>query len=259
VTVPGFDFFRRPQTGFTPRTPAAALRAIGEGVLPAEHFVHLSTSTRPLDEEPFDMEAVDRLLARPDLNAGTSRILKSICERLIESSDGETALFGAEGISAIESRATNLIEALKSQLAASGSDGRKHRRKDRRLRRELARHYYELAVLHRRSGSLGAFYLREAHTTLRASLARGRISRADLSLLVDILVDLGLHAQAGRVLARVHAPSDPFVQLATARVAFHRGDYAKVAACCRALQADLDALGERERRIVMFWTGTEHG
>jgi hypothetical protein len=49
------------------------------------------------------------------------------------------------------------------------------------------------------------------------------------------------------------------VQLATARVAFHRGDYVMVAACCRALQADLDALGERERRIVLFWAGTEHG
>jgi hypothetical protein len=127
------------------------------------------------------------------------------------------------------------------------------------LHRELARQYYELAVLHSRSGSLGAFYLREAHTALRASLVPGRILRADLSLLVDILVDLGLHAQAERVLARVHAPSDPFVQLATARVAFHRGQYAKVAACCRALQPRMDALGDLERRIVSFWNGPEHG
>lgn len=255
----GFDFFRRPHMGFTPRTPAAALRAIGAGVLPVEHFVHLSTSTRPLDEAPFDMEAVDRLIARPDLSAATRQILKSIFEQLIQSRDSETALFGAEGITTIESRSLRLIEELKGRLAAPGSTQPENQRKRRRLWRELALQYHELAMLHRRSGSLGAFYLREAYTSLRASLVRGRISRADLLLRVDILVALGLHGQAERVLSRVHAPADPFVQLAAARVAFHRGDYAKVAACCRALQPRMDPLGEEERRIVSYWTGTEYG
>lgn len=255
----GFDFFRRPHTGFTPRTPAAALRGIGAGLLSAEHFIHLSTSTRPLDEEPFDIEAVERVLARPDLSMITRLILKSICKRLIESRDGETALFGAEGINAIESRSINLIEALKGRLAALRSGRPTYQRTRRRLRRALARRYYELAVLHRRSGSLGAFYLREAYTSLRVSLVPGRISRADLQLKVDILVALGLHGQAERALARVNAPSDPFVQLAAARVAFHGADYAKVAACCRALAPRMESLGEEERRIVSFWTGTDRG
>jgi hypothetical protein len=255
----GFDFFRRPHTGFTPRTPAAALRGIGAGLLSAEHFIHLSTSTRPLDEEPFDIDAVERVLARPDLTMVTTVILKSICEQLIESRDGETALLGAEGINAIESRCINLIEDLKGQLAAPGSARETHQRRRRRLQRELARRYFELAALHGRSGSLGAFYLREAYASLRGALVRGRISRADLQLKVDILVALGLHGQAAQALARVRAPSDPFVQLAAARVAFHRGDYAGAAACCRALAPRMESLGEEERRIVSFWTGTGHG
>jgi hypothetical protein len=85
------------------------------------------------------------------------------------------------------------------------------------------------------------------------------VSRADLLLRVDILVALGLHAHAERMLSRVHAPADPSVQLAAARVAFHRGDYAKVAACCRALRPRMDSLGKQERRVVSFWTGAEHG
>ena len=79
-------------------------------------------------------------------------------------------------------------------------------------------------MLHAGPVPLAAFYLREAlcHPA-RSRSARGRISRADLRLKVDILVALGLHGQAERVLARVHAPSDPFVQLATGAGCFSSG------------------------------------
>jgi hypothetical protein len=190
---------------------------------------------------------------------GMRLVLKSICERLIESREGETALFGAEGINAIEAPLIRRIETLKNRLAAAGTTEGRTPRKIRRLRRELANRYYDLAVLHRRSGSIGAFYLREAYASLRASLERGRISRASLQLMVDILVALGLHGQAEGLLGHVHAPTDPFVLLATARVAFHRRDYARVAACCRALEPGLALLGEQERRIVSFWTGMGRG
>ena len=45
-----------------PRTPAGALKAVGAGLLPAEDFIYASTSAKPLDEEPFDLDAIERKL-----------------------------------------------------------------------------------------------------------------------------------------------------------------------------------------------------
>jgi hypothetical protein len=243
--VSGFDFFRTRRTGYSPRTPAAALKAVGIGTVPAELFIHASASAKPLDEEPFDRDVIERVLARTDLTLPTSILLKRVLGKLISSREQEIALFGAEGINALETRALTRIEKLKSSLSEEES---------RAGRRQLAREYYELAELHAGTESVRAFYLKEAYASLRKILGRGaNMERADLALAVDILVALGLHAQAVRHLERMRAPDDPEVVLLTARVAFHRRDYRRVAECCRKLSGFTGSLGEKERRIVSYW------
>jgi hypothetical protein len=254
--VAGFDFFRSRPAGYAPRTPAGALKAIGAGLLPTEHFVYASTSVKPLDEEPFDLDSIERMLARGDLGIETTQQLKSILEKLIGTGDQETALFGAEGINALEGRYVNRIEALKKSIAKSGPGIAAPRTA---ALRELARQYFELAALHGKASSIRAFYLREAFISVRAAHEKGRIPRSDLVLMVDILVALGLHDQAARLLEQIRAEEDPLVLMLGARVAFHRGQYGKVAGFCRKLSRLARGLGERERRIVSFWAGAPEG
>jgi hypothetical protein len=254
--VAGFDFFRSRPAGYAPRTPAGALTAIGAGLLPTEHFVYASTSVKPLDEEPFDLDSIERLLARGDLGIETTQQLKSILEKLIGTDDQETALFGAEGINALEGRYVNRIEALKKSLAKSGPGTAAPRTA---ALRELARQYFELAALHGRASSIRAFYLREAFASVRAAHEKGRIPRSDLVLIIDILVALGLHDQAARLLEQIRAEEDPLVLMLGARVAFHRGQYVMVAGFCRKLSRLASGLGESERRIVSFWAGAPSG
>jgi hypothetical protein len=244
----GFDFFRSPRAGFSPRTPAAALKAIGTGTLPVEHFVHASASAKPLDEEPFDLEEIERVTARPDVTLETRLMLKRVLSKLIGSRDQETALFGAEGITQLETRALEKVQRLKAVPEAyKGQQGW----------RALAHAYFELAELHAEAASVRSFYLGEAHACLRESGARGEATLSDLTLAVDVLVALGLHAQADQVLDEAREAEDPAVTLLSARVAFHRRDYRRVAACCRRLAASRGSLGEKEARIVAFWAGRD--
>ena len=245
----GFDFFRSRRAGYSPRTPAAALRAVGTGTLPAEYFIYASTSAKPLDEEPFDLEEIERFLSRPDLNLQTSVLLKRVLTMLIGSRDQEVALFGAEGINALESRALMKIEKLKAGLEREPDDA---------VRSRLAREYFELAELQSGSRSVRTFYLREAYMSLRGGDSEeGNVSIPDIPLAVEILLALGLHEQAQRLLdaerGRVGEPDDPSALLLCARVAFQRRDLREVARICGKLASSGADLDETERRVVSFW------
>ncbi len=246
MSVDGFELFRTPRTGYMARTPAAALRAVGAGNLAAEHFVHASTSAKPLDEEPFDLEEIERVLGRPDMNLATSLLLKRVLAKLVGSREQEVALFGAEGINTLESRALARVEELKGRMALNAG---------RRLRESLARAQYELAELHAEAGSVRSFYLRAAYGTLRPALHRRKISRTELTLAVDILIALRQHLAASRLLQRVHAGADAGVLLLAARVAFKRGEYVRVVECCRGLAPAMGSLAVSEQRAVAFWIG----
>ena len=187
----GFDFFRSRRPGYQPRTPAAALKAVGTGTVPVEQFVYASASAKPLDEEPFDLEEIERVLARTDLTLQTRILLKRVLGKLLVSREQEVALFGAEGITTLESRALMQIERLRTQVKINPGP---------ELRRRLARELYEMAELQSGSESVRAFYLREAFSILCGDGMRP-LSRADLPLAVDILVARRLLQEAGRLLA----------------------------------------------------------
>jgi hypothetical protein len=246
--VAGFDFFRSRRAGFSPRTPAAALKAIGTGTLPVEHFVYASASAKPLDEEPFDLEEIERATARTDVTLETSLMLKRVLSKLIGSNEQETALFGAEGITLLETRAMEKVQRLKALP---------QEQRGQEEWRALAHAYFELAELHGEAASVRSFYLGEAHACLREAGQRGESTLADLTLAVDTLVALGLHAQADQALDEARDAEDPAVTLLSARVAFHRRDYRRVAACCRRLAAARGSLGEKDARIVAFWAGLD--
>jgi hypothetical protein len=246
--VPGFEFFRHRALGYVPRTAGAALKAIATGLLSASHFIYASASAKPLDEEPFDLDAIERVLARTDLSLETDLLLKAVFEKLIRSGEQEIALFGAEGVNALEDRRTARIRQLTERDAGAEEQ------------RALARQYFEMAELQGDAGAVRAFYLREAYAAVVKARREGRVMRTDLALTIDILVSLGLHSQAAALLARVRPPEHPFILLLSARVAFHRGRYARVSECCRKLAASAADLDEEERGLVEFWTtGGERG
>ena len=241
----GFDFFRFRRPGYRPRTPAAALRAVETGTLPVEDFIYASTSAKPLDEEPFDLEEIERLLSRQDMILQTSLLLKRVLGKLTDSPEQETALFGAEGIATLEGRALEGTALLTS---------RHPRDRDSRSWKRLARKYFELAELHRDTGSVRNFYLGLAHDALQRGMAGGGASVPDLALGVDILVSLGLHHQGTRLLEGYPDPRQPEILLLAARAAFHRGDFQGVCDFCRALTPIRDQLSPEDQRVVSFWT-----
>jgi hypothetical protein len=146
-----FDYFRRVADAYRPRTANAAMRAAEVNLVPIEACVYLGTSIKPLDEQPIDLNAIEQVLSRPQLDLDTILLLMRILTRLLRNPDAEVALFAAESISSIETRYTRRIEALKSSLKEKTSDV---------VLRSLARQYYELAQIH--PGSIRNFYLREA-------------------------------------------------------------------------------------------------
>jgi hypothetical protein len=228
------------------------LRAVGTGTLPSEYFVYASASAKPLDEEPFDLDEIERVLARPNLNLQTTVLLKRVLGKLIGNRDQETALFGAEGINMLESRALVRIEKLKSAIARDPGGA---------LRAQLAKEYFELAEMQSGARSVRAFYLREAYSSLRGHDEEESIPLPALPLAVDILVGLGLYDQARGLLERARAggsaDDDALVLLMSARVAFHRRDFHEVAAICRSLASSGAVLGEKEAHIVSFWAETD--
>ncbi len=88
----GYDYFRKSVQRFRPRTPATAFKALEAQILPGEAFTHLGTSIRSIAEEPVDLEEIERVLAREDLDIDTNLLLVRVLERLVRNRDPETAL-----------------------------------------------------------------------------------------------------------------------------------------------------------------------
>ncbi|MBN1836161.1 MAG: hypothetical protein JW820_09950 [Spirochaetales bacterium] len=243
----GFDYFRQAEDRYVPVTARGALKGLEHGILPPEAFLFLSTSVRPVDEEPVSLTEIDRILAREDLDLETNLLLMRVLRRLLASPDAEVALFAAESINRIEGRYINRIEGLKRQAAPRGD----RESGDPQALGRLARAYYELAQIY--PAAIRSFYLREAFACIKRLKALKALRRADVWLLVRVLLDLRLPGQALGVLGQLEADRDPQFLLLQAEVEFQRRNLPRVRELCLQLAAQEHRLDDKTRRVLDLW------
>jgi hypothetical protein len=249
-----FDIFRASVSGFTPRTPNAALKAYDAGILPIELFVYKSGSTKSLDEEPYDIEEIERLLARKNLGVDASLMLIGIFERLIESKDQEIALFAAESINVIEQRYNKRIQAVNKTLFTLAEDETGGETEAAALS-ELARLFFELSLLNEKRASIRTFYLKESFSFFRRLADLRESTPAELNTMFRVLVGLRQFEQAGSFLQRFRDSNPVLHLLLKAELEFVRGNYAAVHALCVELLPHTERLADHERRFVDYWLG----
>ncbi|HTX72251.1 MAG TPA: hypothetical protein VMC79_05440 [Rectinemataceae bacterium] len=213
----GFDYIRRYGEYYRPRTPRAALLAVEAGMLPIEAFIYKSSAVKPLFEEPYDLEELDRVLARPTLELGDAIMLAQIFAEMTRGSDKERALFAAESLGTLEGRWARKID----RLRAEGREGY-----------ELARALYEYALIAGRATPIRNYYLREAYYALADEGAAGdpeSTSEARFALRIRCLLRLGLIAQAETELnEELGRGSSPELLALAVEAAYMRKDPRKV-------------------------------
>ncbi len=241
-----FDYFKQASEGFRPRTAAAALKGIHEGKLPVEAFVHLGTSVKPLREKPYDLEEIERVLAKKDITVDTYILLNRIFDDLIRNIDQEIALFAAEGMNTIEDRYNKRIEGLKAGLKKNSNNSE--------ILYQLAQAYYESALLNAGKEAIESFYLREAFSYVKEIIRLKKFGRRELLLFVNILIALKMYDQAFRVLDSVKLEGDPEIVFLKAKVEFYRKNLSAVFQYCVEL-TQYESLSEDIRRVLNFWVG----
>lgn len=230
----GFDYVRARASYYTPRTPRAALLSVQAGLLPLEAFVYKSLSVKPLFEEPYDPEELERVLAQPGMTLGDAMLLAEIFTAMTRNPDKELALFAAESLGALEGRWARRIEALRPLDVdrASCEGGRAY---------EYARSLYEYALIAGRYAPIRNYYLREAYYAL-SEYPEACASSEGFDLRIRCLLRLGLVDQAEAVIgAELGSRSDGELLILAVEAAFVRKDQRRI----RELLAgrDLEALG----------------
>ena len=242
-----FDYFRRQPGEFRPKSPAAALRGIGSEQLPPQAFIYAGTSIKPLDEEPYDLDAIERVLAREDLDMSTSLLLVRIFEKMVKRDDAEIALLAAEGINQIENRYNHGIEKLKAEMDSSQDP-----EKQSAVSTKLAHSYYEFAHLYPETSSIRSFYLKESFRCLPPP---AESSMDDLSIRIKVLIDLKLYDQAGQILKDHGDPEDIRSLLLEAEIGYHQRDFTRVFQICTWCLQREEQLTADEKNAISYWLG----
>ncbi|MBN1699227.1 MAG: hypothetical protein JW881_17030 [Spirochaetales bacterium] len=238
------DFFRTERKGYDPKTPSAAIKAYEEGILPIEHFIYMSTSLHPIDEWTYDVDSIDRIIAREDLTIQENLLLMKILETMVKSKDMELAVFAAESINLIEARYTEKIEKLKNERMTAKESGAVS---------GLARLYYELALLNEQRASIKTFYLKEAFFYAKELVTTRKIKKRDVELIIDILLALKLYDHALYVLDTINGKDEPFFILLKARVEFARKNYGGTHSLLMKLSPVEDQLDEDDKNLFLYW------
>ncbi len=241
-----YAFFREQFDHFQPKTPIAALKAFESDFIPISVFMNKSSSIKPLDEEPYDIDEIERLLSRQNLGLQTNIILMGIFEKLIFSEDQEIALFAAESINIIENRYNNQIQDLKEELK---------KEEDIDKYSKLASYFFELAVLNRKREAIKKFFLKESYGYYSIVRKNRKLTNEELNTLVRILLELKLYMNASDVLEREHLEESPFYLFVKAEIEFAKKEYGKVKEICIELTKHIDELSENEFIMVSYWMG----
>ncbi len=244
----GFDYIRNAYKYFIPKTPSAALQAVSSGILPEEAFIYKSSSIKPLYEEPFDLDEIERVLAKKNLDLETILLLMSILQQLINDKDSETALFAAESINIIENRYNKKIESLKKKI---------RKRENPRILREIAIQFYELALINRESGEIMEFYLKESYSCFQKIQNFKTLTINDVKTLVHILLELNKTNKARKLLDRAEQ-FNKSVELILLRVEteFKAKNYKKVIQILSDHADDPEFSEGKYSEILKFWSRT---
>jgi len=245
-----FAFFRERADHFFPKTPVAALRAYENNFIPISVFTNKSNSTKPLDEEPYDIEEIERLLSRKNLGLQTNIILIEIFEKLIFSEDQEIALFAAESINIIENRYNNEIQKLKDDLIENSD---KEDSLDKNS--ELGTLFYELAILNRKRDAIKKFFMKESYFYYSKIRKVRKLTDQELNTVVRILLELKLYFNATEVLEKSHSEKNAHYLLLKAEIEFARKNFKKVKEICVQLTEHIEELTEKEFVMISYWMG----
>jgi len=241
--VDEYDYFRNREDSFQPKTPIAALRAYKAGFLPISVFTYKSGSTKPLDETPYDIEEIERLLSRDNLGLETNIVLIDIFENLIFSEDQEIALFAAESINIIENRYNKKIEDLKQEENSI------------EVSSKLGRLFFELAMLNRKRDSIKNFFLRESYQYYSAIRQKRKLLSEELNTVIRILLELKLYLNAADIIEREKTEESVTYLFLKAEILFAIGKYGEVRDICRKIQHVSDTLEDKEHMILDYWLG----
>lgn len=246
----GFEFIRQSKRFFQPKTQSTALRALEQGVLPAEAYIFKANEIKPLFEEPYDPMEIERVLARKKIDLPTALLLMHIFEKLIKSPDMELALFAAESINVLENRYNATIQSLKKKLEKSNPPAAAEIR-------ELVNAYFEMGMINSSRPVLKNFYLKEAFLTLKSYWPHLRAKIGDFEQVIGVLLEMRLYDHAKALLMR-HLKTrrqHPRLLFLLAKVEFFLKDYLAVTN----IMVFLRSTGKLKEKsdILSFWSGEE--
>lgn len=242
-----FDFFRLKERIFNPKTPASAMKAFEAEILPIEVFIYKSTSIKPLDEEPYDIPGIERVLAKKDLDIKTYLLIIRILKKLIKSDEPETALFAAESINLIEDRYNKKIERLKKEI------------KNKETKKELfliSRFYYELSLFNYDAIAIRNFYLKEAFFYINRIKLNKKTEFIIYQLKIYILCDLQLYDHALHTLKKlsgIEQKKEYQELLLEAEIFFRKKDFKHIFELISRLKKYEDKLSDTEKSILRYW------
>ena len=242
-----FDYLRRGNHYYQPKTPQTALRAVELGVLPIEAFIYMSSSVKPLYEEPYDLRELERILFRENNDLETNLLLMQIFQVLIKNPDPEIALFGAECINTLESRYTTKIDHFKKRLSENWSAEEV---------REAASLYYDFALLNR-DRTIRNYYLKEAYSLIKEISNRTALKREDGIFIVRILLALNLPNQALSILSDLakNFGVDSELLFLEGEINYQKRDFKRVFNSFKKMEKARNKLDLVQRGTYSFWMG----
>ncbi len=198
----GFDYIRTMRNYYRPRTPRAAIIAAQEDLIPMDAIIYKGSSVKPLFEEPYDLEELERILAQRNLAFPDAMILSEIFAAMTRETDKERALFAAESLTMLENRWAKKVEDLRAMLdgtektdGGSGANGAAGDGDHDKKAFDLARALFEQALVTGRSAPIRNYYLRESYYVL--SHREWTLHRDEaFNLRIRCLMGIGLLDQA---------------------------------------------------------------
>ncbi len=241
----GYEYVRTMRSLYNPRTPRAALVAAEAGILPVEALIYKATSVKPLFEEPYDLDDLERVLAQGGLSFGDAMMLSEIFTAMTRESDKERALFAAESLTTLENRWARKVDSIRS--AKDGADAET----DNSF--SLARALYEHALISGRTAPIRNYYLLEAYYLLCQRPDAGS-GGPGFNLLIRCLIRLGLLEQAqSEIEIELEKRSDGELLALAVEVAYMRKDVHHVRNLLEGRDIGEFALKPEVRALLEYW------